>query len=125
MEMSFNPPSYEATMSATMTVNPSFDDTSVVVDGSPPYDDSDLPPAYDSIYNQNTAENTGEDNTEAPSFSATNIDSQLIENDTRGIAQPAQNESGMQNSIHEREPSTSQDVQSDNDTSNDQAVSTV
>ncbi len=104
MEMSFNPPSYEATMSATMTVNPSFDDTSVVVDGSPPYDDSDLPPAYDSIYNQNTTENTGEDNTEAPSFSATNIDSQVNvnENTTMGTAQPAQNESGLQNSIHER-----------------------
>ncbi len=49
MEMSFpaGPPSYEATMSATLNVNPGFEDGSVTSIDIPANDD--LPPAYDAI----------------------------------------------------------------------------
>ncbi len=131
MEMSFSPPSYEATMSATMTVNPSFDDTSTVVDGAPSYDD-DLPPAYDSIYDQqlNSSDNTGNDNTEAPSINFINPNPNEIHNETEDIVEQAQNESEIQNFAQEtsppspQSPPTSQEPQS-GDSSNDPSVSTV
>ena len=65
------PPSYEATMSATMNVNPAFSDEGSLNSGFNP-EDYELPPPYESIANE-TVQNQDSDSQNVTTPSQTTV----------------------------------------------------
>ena len=87
------PPSYEATMSATMSVNPAFVDENSIISGDIPPDD-DLPPPYESIANETFRSQEG------ISQNITNAEGQPAEQIQNQSAISASNSENTESMVH-------------------------